>query len=163
MSTVTGPLTGQGHCAETILRALPGSFGIEEAIQEFIVQADRLPTFVAHLDGNEDTPGAPVGFLTLRQHSPEAAEITVMGVLPEAQRQGVGRALVAAAEAYLRTTQTRFLQVKTLSARHPDPGYAKTRRFYKALGFCPLEEWEGVWDADNPCLQLIKYLHPDAR
>ncbi len=156
MITVTGPLTGQSTVAETILRALPDWFGVEAATLAYIAQADVLPTFVAKAGE------APVGFLTLRRHSPDAAEITVMGVLPTAHRRGVGKALLAAAEAYLRQTQTRFLQVKTLSPRNPDANYAATRRFYEAQGFCRLEEFPELWDADNPCLQLIKYLHPEA-
>jgi ribosomal protein S18 acetylase RimI-like enzyme len=188
MITVTGPLTGQSAVAESILRALPEWFGVEEATLDYITQANVLPTFVAYgsldsdpkldsdpaldsdpkldsdpaLDSDPKLDSDPAsGFLTLRQHSPDAAEILVMGVLPTVQRQGVGQALVAAAEAYLRGTQTRFLQVKTLSPRNPDPGYAATRRFYEALGFCRLEEFPDLWDADNPCLQLIKYLHPE--
>jgi ribosomal protein S18 acetylase RimI-like enzyme len=49
-----------------------------------------------------------------------------------------------------------FLQVKTLSGAHPDPGYAATRAFYLAYGFRPLEEFPTLWDPSNPALQLIK-------
>lgn len=152
MITLTGPLSGQRAVAETVLRALPEWFGIEDATLAYIAQADNLPTFVAYADG------VPVGFLTLRQHSPDAAEISVMGVLPAMHRHGVGRALVEAAEAHLKSLAIRFLQVKTLSPQHPDKGYAKTREFYQALGFVWLEEFPDLWDAGNPCLQLIKYL-----
>lgn len=152
MLTITGPLTEQHVLAERILRALPDWFGIEEAVREYVTQARTQPTFVATLDGEG------VGFLTLKQHSPDAAEISVMGVLPTVHRQGVGRALVSAAEAYLRDRHVRFLQVKTLSPRHPDPGYAQTRRFYEAVGFCRLEEHPTLWGKANPCLQLIKVL-----
>jgi ribosomal protein S18 acetylase RimI-like enzyme len=183
MITVSGPLTGQSAVAEVILRALPDWFGVEEATLAYIDQADVLPTFIAYRlpdshpardsdplpDSHPARDSDPLpdsdpalGFLTLRQHSPDAAEITVMGVLPSAHRQGVGKALVAAAESYLRSTHTRFLQVKTLSPRNPDPGYATTRRFYEALGFCRLEEFPDLWDAENPCLQLIKYLPPES-
>ena len=54
-----------------------------------------------------------------------------------------------------------FLQVKTLSPAHPDEGYVKTRAFYFAYGFRPLEEFPTLWDPDNPALQMIKTV--DAR
>lgn len=46
--------------------------------------------------------------------------------------------------------------MKTLSAAHPDPGYALTRAFNLASGFRPLEEFPTLWDPSNPALQLIK-------
>jgi ribosomal protein S18 acetylase RimI-like enzyme len=150
---VEGPLTGQSRVCAPILRALPDWFGLEASTQAYVTQTDLLPTFVAV------TGEATVGFLTLKQHSGAAAAIVVMGVLPHYHRQGVGRALVERAEDYLRRTGTSFLQVKTLSARHPDQNYARTRAFYKALGFVELEEFTEIWDADSPCMQMIKYLH----
>ena len=100
--------------------------------------------------------GAAVGFLTLKRHSPYAAEIYVMGVRPEAHRLGIGRALLQQAEAYLQEQGVEYLQVKTLSATHPDPGYTKTRSYYQAMGFRPLEEFPTLWDEANPCLMMIK-------
>jgi len=149
---VGGPLTGQSRVCEPILRALPDWFGHEAFTQAYMTQTDLLPTFVAV------TEEATVGFLTLKQHSGAAVEILVMGVLPQYHHRGIGRALIEAAENYLRRTGISFLQVKTLSARHPDPCYARTRAFYKAMGFSALEEFAEIWDADSPCLQMIKYL-----
>jgi ribosomal protein S18 acetylase RimI-like enzyme len=149
---VRGPLTGQSAVCGPILRALPDWFGIEKATQELITQTDSLPTFVAYAGA------AATGFLTLKQHTPYAAEILVMGVLPAAHRQGVGRALVAQAEGFLRAEGVEFLQVKTLSSSDPDPHYARTRAFYAAQGFRPLEELPTLWDEANPCLLLVKAL-----
>ncbi|MCJ7552112.1 MAG: GNAT family N-acetyltransferase [Anaerolineae bacterium] len=149
---VEGPLTGQSHVCEPILRALPDWFGLEASTQAYIKQTDLLPTFVAV------TEESTVGFLTVKQHSAAAAEILVMCVLPQYHRQGIGRALVEDAEDYMRRTGISFLQVKTLSARHPDPNYARTRAFYKAVGFVELEEFTEIWEAGSPCLQMIKYL-----
>jgi ribosomal protein S18 acetylase RimI-like enzyme len=96
--------------------------------------------------------------VTLVQHSSASAEIYVMGVLPAYHRRGVGRALLESAEAYLRARGTQFLQVKTLSDKHPDEGYRKTRAFYAAMGFVLLEEFPDLWSAANPCWQLIRAL-----
>jgi len=50
----------------------------------------------------------------------------------------------------------RFMTVKTLAASHPDPNYAKTRRFYEAIGFLPLEVLPTLWGCSNPCLLMLK-------
>ncbi len=147
-----GPLLGQGAICAPILRALPDWFGVEEATRQYIADIDTLPTFLAELDG------ATVGFLTLKQHTPFAAEIHVVGVRPEAHHRGAGRALVELAEAYLRERGVEYLQVKTLSPAHPDTGYARTRAFYAACGFRPLQEFPELWGPENPCLQMIKGL-----
>ncbi len=97
-----------------------------------------------------------VGFLTLREHNAYAAEIHVMGIYPEYHRQGVGRALVSEAERLLAERQFEYLQVKTLSPAHPDKNYARTREFYTAMGFRPLEEFKEFWDEAYPCLQMVK-------
>jgi hypothetical protein len=34
--------------------------------------------------------------------------------------------------------------------------YVRTRRFYLAMGFRPMEEFTQIWDASNPCLIMIK-------
>jgi GNAT superfamily N-acetyltransferase len=99
-----------------------------------------------------------VGFLTCKRHNEYTAEIHVLGVRQEMQRRGIGRALVKKAEAWLRQRGVEYLQVKTLGPSHPDEGYARTRAFYFALGFRPLEEFEQLWDADNPCLLMVKSL-----
>ena len=83
-----------------------------------------------------------------------------MGVLPELHRGGIGRALLEEAEAWLAQRDIAYLQVKTLSPRSADEGYAATRAFYFACGFRPLEEMPELWGADQPALQMIKCLAP---
>jgi GNAT superfamily N-acetyltransferase len=138
--------------AERILRALPEWFGLEEPIVGYIGQAALLPTFIAS-NGRED-----VGFLSLKPYAATAAEITAMGVRPELHRQGYGRALVAAAVAHARGEHRSVMQVKTLGPSHPSAGYARTRRFYEAVGFVPMEETTAFWGDANPCLIMVKSL-----
>lgn len=146
---------GLSGAVEPILRALPEWFGIEEATQMYIREAGEHPTLLA-VDRERDS--LPIGFLTLVEHSVDAAEIYVMGVLPEYHRRGAGKALLEAAEGYLRERGVRFLQVKTLSNKHPDEGYKKTRAFYRAMGFRLLEEFPELWGPANPCWQLVKVI-----
>ncbi len=150
--TIAGPYTGKAIVCEPILRALPAWFGIEEAIVHYVKVIERLPTFLA------DQSGQVIGFLSLQQHNAYAAEIYVMGVRPETHRQGVGQALLQQAEVFLRQQQLEYLQVKTLAPSHPDINYAKTRAFYTAVGFRPLEELPQLWGEQNPCLIMIKRL-----
>ena len=147
---IEGPLL---HCASAcipILRSLPDWFGLEEAILDYEHQVEELPTFLANADGSVQ------GFLTLKQHNEFSAEILVMAVQPEQHRGGIGRALVEAAEAHCLSLGIEYMQVKTLGPSRPDEHYAGTRRFYAALGYRPLEEFSRIWDADNPCLILVK-------
>ena len=129
---------------------LPTWFGIPAAVEHYIAEADRSPTIIASL-GDED-----VGLLTLVRHSPYAAEVYVMAVLPEFHRRGIGGALLEHAEDVLAAEGIEFLQVKTLAPSKPDERYDKTRAFYQANGFRALEEFPDLWDPGNPALQMIK-------
>jgi len=100
--------------------------------------------------------GIIVGFLTLTLHNKFTAEIHVMGVNREFHRKGVGKDLVTYAESYLKERGFKFLTVKTLSPSRECLEYEKTRKFYIALGFIPLEEFKTLWGEDNPCLFLAK-------
>jgi GNAT superfamily N-acetyltransferase len=75
-----------------------------------------------------------------------------------AQRGGIGKALMETAQAWLRGLGVEYLQVKTLGPSHSDTHYARTRLFYQAQGFRPLEEFKQIWDENNPCLVLVKRL-----
>jgi coenzyme F420-0:L-glutamate ligase/coenzyme F420-1:gamma-L-glutamate ligase len=137
--------------AESILRALPEWFGIEHATQSYISEVAELETFAAD-DGS--------GFLSVKRHSARAAEIYLMGVLPARHRQGIGRALVEAAEAWCGANGVEYLQVKTLADTKADQNDVRTRAFYEAVGFVPLEVFPELWDPRNPALVLVKRVAP---
>jgi len=149
---IEGPLHNQSSVCVSILRMLPDWFGIEEAILDYERVILHLPTFLAKADDRV------LGFLSLKQHTSYSAEILVMAVRPEAQRGGIGRALVEAADSYARGLGVEYMQVKTLGPSRPDEGYARTRAFYEASGFRPLEEFKKIWDKNNPCLVMVKRL-----
>jgi GNAT superfamily N-acetyltransferase len=138
----------RSQLCESVLRALPEWFGLEHAIKEYVAQVVTLPTLAVRDDA----------FLSLKRHGPRAAEVYVMGVRPARHGQGLGTALMQAAETYLRAERVEYLQVKTLGPSNPSQPYARTRRFYERCGFVALEEIHGLWDEWNPCLIMVKRL-----
>lgn len=148
-----GPEQFPASLCEPILRELKAWFGIESSIQEYLRNIPLLDTFVEY-----DGQGAPAGFLTVKQHFTESAEIYAMGV--RNRRQGLGRRLLQRAEEHLVGRGVRVLQVKTLAADVDYPPYEETRAFYRACGFLPIEVFRTLWDEKNPCLVLVKFLAP---
>ena len=147
---VEGPSLGMGYVCEKVLRDLPAWFGIEEANKNYTDKAEKLPTFVA-MSNSE-----PVGFMSLQIHSPESAELYVLGVMRNLHRQGIGKRLLRASEEYLKNQGIKFIQIKTLATIADDANYRKTRMFYEAEGYVTLEVFPDLWDPHNPCLQMIK-------
>ena len=110
-------ILGGGGVVRMLLRAEPLRCeqrwtGILESVEDYVGAVDGTPTTIAFLDGKD------VGFLTLLRHNPHLAEIYVMGALPEHHHQGIGRKLVDRRKTRWPATQSKFLQVKTLSASH---------------------------------------------
>lgn len=134
-----------------ILRSLPDWFGIESAIENYANEIRSLPTLVAIHEGRI------AGFLSLKFHYTNSAELYLLAVRQEDHRRGIGSMLLTHAEEMVRQRGCQFLQVKTLGPSRPSPEYARTREFYLACGFSPLEELPDLWPG-NPCLIMIKYL-----
>ncbi len=133
-----------------VIDALPEWFGIPQANENYIKDCQSM-LFLAAQVGNEI-----VGCMALHETSPVTVDIHFMGVLPTWHRNGVGKVLVDAGKALAKEHGYKLLQVKTLDASHPDPGYAKTRLFYKGMGFLPVECFPTLWGEENPCLLLIQ-------
>jgi ribosomal protein S18 acetylase RimI-like enzyme len=142
---------------QRLLGLLPGWFGIEASNAAYVEAARQLPTYLAW-PGDQPGRGEPTGVLLARRHFPQSAEIHLLAVDPAQHRRGAGRALVHALEADLAADGVEYLQVKTLGPSNPDAGYELTRRFYRSVGFRPLEELHGLWDPGNPCLVMVKAL-----
>jgi len=138
---------------EAILRSLPAWFGIEDSLLEYVRDTALHPTWVVH-----ETDGPAFGFVTLREHFASSFEAHCLAVHADRRRGGWGLALMQAAEAWAKARGARFMQVKTIAARHPSAAYAETRAFYERAGYAPLEVFPELWHPRNPCLQLIKAL-----
>lgn len=154
--TIERRSSGAGDACAAVLATLPDWFGFAEVNADYAATADREPTIVA-LAGPASSP-QPIGTLTLIRHGDRAAEVLVMGVVADRHGDGVGTAMMAEAEAWLREDGIEYLQVKTLAATQPDPGYEATRGFYHARGFVDLEVFETLWEPGNPALLMVKKL-----
>jgi len=150
--TIQPPSINSGVVCEEILRALPDWFGIEASLIQYVKDADTMPTII--VKANDEA----VGFLTIKKHFSETAEIHCMGILPQYHRKGIGTLLIKELENNLKKDGFKILQVKTISEESACKFYAKTREFYKSVGFIPLEVFPKLWDESNPCLQLVKQL-----
>ncbi|MQA00092.1 MAG: GNAT family N-acetyltransferase [Dehalococcoidia bacterium] len=113
---IEGPSLGRPAECMPVLRALPQWFGIESANEAYAADIEELPTFVARL--GEDV----VGFVSVKQHFPVAAELHVLGVRPEHHRHGIGRHMLERVEAWLREQRVEYVQVKTRGPSQPDEG-----------------------------------------
>lgn len=130
--------------ARRILEALPDWFGIPEAREEYIRDSGEQLFFTA---GEE---GKPIGFLCLKETGRETVELSVMGVLKEFHRQGIGRELFTAAKACAADRGYLFLQVKTVQMGRYDD-YDRTNLFYISMGFKEFEVLPTLWGEENPC------------
>ncbi|MFN8233083.1 MAG: GNAT family N-acetyltransferase [Actinomycetota bacterium] len=108
----------------------------------------------------EATDGSVAGFLTWFRHFPETAEITWMAVAPDSHRRGAGTSADRrAVDGRLTREGARLLLVKTLSEHGDSEHYDRTRAFYLAMGFLPLQEMPDLWNAENPPV-LVRPLGP---
>ena len=136
---------------ERILGMLPGWFGIESAVRDYVEYARTHPVWAAVVDGRV------VGVMLIHPHGDVSAEVHLLAVEPGLHRRGIGSALLATAEGRLREDGVRLFHVKTLGPSDPDVDYARARAFYEARGFLPMEELPDHWPG-NPCLIMVKPL-----
>lgn len=149
---IDGPATGVAAECEAVLRTLPRWFGIESSLLSYVRDTEMLPTFAARAAGDL------LGFLTLREHFPEAWEVHCIAVRASERGRGVGKALHLHVERWLAARGARVLQVKTMAAACPSPEYAQTRVFYSRIGYVALQEFPELWGPHLPVLQLVKWL-----
>lgn len=127
-----------------VLEALPEWFGIERSREEYI-SASADQEFFAYFSEEK-----PVGFLCLKGTGKDTAGLSVMGVLKEYHRLGIGTKLFLAARNCAAENGYSFLQVKTVKAGIYKE-YDITNKFYESLGFKEFEVFPLLWDKNNPC------------
>jgi GNAT superfamily N-acetyltransferase len=146
--------TGGNHpsVVRSILDTIPEWFGMPESNDDYVAKADLLRNVVAR-DGDEI-----VGICLLLEHSSQSVEIDLLAVPRSRHRSGIGRAILEHVERELRERGVKVLHLKTFGPSIHNEPYARTREFYVAQGFLPMEERTDVWGAENPCLFLVKVL-----
>lgn len=121
---------------DEILHSLPDWFGSESAIQMYVKEVqDRNKPFLAVYEESSH-----IGLISLKNNYSSTTDIFLMAVIENYHRQGIGKELIDRTKSYCMENKKRLLIVKTLSERHPDEYYAKTRLFYKSQGFFEVEE-----------------------
>lgn len=132
-----------------VLNKLPEWFGIPESTKEYIEESSVM-NFWAAYDGEE-----PIGFIAIKINNKYTSEIYVVGIEEEYHRKGIGKRLFDEVYKWCKNENYEFLQVKTLDESRENVAYEKTRKFYKAIGFRPLECIPEIWGNNNPCLIMI--------
>lgn len=149
LAALDGP---EPDAAARLLASVPEWFGQPEANAEYVEAARTKETWTVR-----DAAGHVVGLTLVDRHFPHVAEIHLTVVDRAARGSGIGTAMLEAIEADALQRGVRLLEVKTLGASHPDPGYARTRHFYESRGFLPLDETD-LWGEATPCLIMVKPL-----
>jgi GNAT superfamily N-acetyltransferase len=139
-------------CA-SIIADLPEWFGIPEASAAYVERAELDHAWVAELDGKA------IGLMVLSDPGFAAIDVHFLAVRRQAHRQGIGTALVGKALSEARTLKRPYLTVKTLGPSRVSEPYDRTKAFYHAVGFEPLEEFTTVW-GPIPCLLMIMAVPP---
>jgi GNAT superfamily N-acetyltransferase len=136
------------ECA-SILAELPEWFGLPQSNAAYAKRAETEQAWLAQ------DAGQTLGIMILVDHGFSALDTHLLAVRPHAHRRGLGRALIRRARDVARTLGKPYLTVKTRGPSKPYEPYERTRAFYLAVGFAPLEEFDAIWGPENPCLIMI--------
>lgn len=139
------------NIARSVLEALPEWFAVAEAREKYIAESASEIMIASFADGTAS------GFVCLKETGRDTAELAVMGVRKEYQRQGIGRALFQQAVRQAESMGFSFLQVKTVQEGRYEE-YDRTNRFYRSLGFKEFEVFPDYWDKANPCQIYVMHI-----
>lgn len=145
---------GSGADCASILAEIPEWFGMPQSNANYARLAEEGPAYVVEVDGRAE------GLMILKPHFDSAVEIYFLAVRPGRHRKGIGRALVEAANALAAERGAAYVTVKTLGPSAQYEPYARTRAFYRGVGFLPLEEFTENWDPENPALFMVRPVRP---
>jgi ribosomal protein S18 acetylase RimI-like enzyme len=140
---------------DAIILSLPYHFGNAAGRVECARAVREDDGLVAERDGRV------VGFLVVERHYDRAAEISWLAVEDGERGQGIGSALVKRLFELLLAEGRQLLLVMTLSDSSDESAvedsYARTRAFYRRLGFIEAREFTELWPG-NPALLFVKVL-----
>ena len=90
-----------------------------------------------------------IGFITFFVNEAKA-QIGWMGVLPEYQRQHIGKKLLTLLRQNLKSAKVTEIQVHTLGDSVDYTPYEKTRLFYRSFGF---KDFKKISNPENPAYE----------
>ena len=113
---------------------------------QFITHRDSR-TWVA--EAGDDT----IGFLIACRESEDIAHIVTIDVVASSRRQGVGRALMNAAEEWAAAERVKFLYLETAEDN------VLAQRFYKARGYSEVDKIDGYYSNGAAAWVMAKTLN----
>jgi GNAT superfamily N-acetyltransferase len=141
---ITPASPGASAACERILRGLPAWFGIESSILKYAADSKGHPTLLARQGP------AVVGFVTVRQHFQQSFEIHCLAVQASLHHNGIGAALLQAAESWCRSQAPRSCKSRpsrpvtpAQNMGKPEPSTSVQVMFRLRV---PL-----LWSQSNPC------------
>jgi GNAT superfamily N-acetyltransferase len=138
---------------DRIARDLHPTWFTKEALEEIAHAAQTQRGYVAVYDGR------CVGFGTyLPTNNAKRAELSWIVVQPDFHRRGAGRRLVEAIEQELAGKGYEWLEVYTVAETEEYEPYARTRRFYHAVGFIDVTIEPKGWPSGDDRLLLRKHI-----
>lgn len=137
--------------AKEILEMLPEWFGSAEAVNDYILNINKLDFWSALTDEN-----IIAGFIALKIHYDTTGDIYVFAVNKSFQNKGYGKALLITAENHCINLNCKRIIIKTLDEKVKYQPYLETLNFYIHMGYEKMISFTEFWDKDNPCLMLIK-------
>ena len=140
----------KSRICEEVLRALPKWFGIEEAVCEYVDNVKECLFVTATLYKKV------IGFCAVSVNYDINADLYVLGIFEEFHGRRIGKRMMEFVNSYCKRNAIPYMTVKTLSEKHSDENYRKTRLFYESCGFRAFEEFPTLWGEDNPCLYMLK-------
>jgi ribosomal protein S18 acetylase RimI-like enzyme len=153
--TIRALASADAESCDAIILSLPYHFGNAAGRSECARAVREDDGLVAECDGRV------VGFLVVERHYERSAEISWLAVEDAQRGQGIGSQLVAQLCELLLTEGRQLLLVMTLSdsydERAVEDSYARTRAFYRRLGFIEAREFTDLWPG-NPALLFVKVL-----
>jgi GNAT superfamily N-acetyltransferase len=141
----------KSNACRGIIGLLPDWFGMPDSNQNYIDEIADKDVFAAVHDGKS------IGLLALKYHFNYTAEIWWMGIKPEFHGKGIGSSLFCSAKRLASEKGCKYMAVNTLSGRSDDEFYARTRAFYKKMGFSEFVEYNEK-DPINPMIWMIMAL-----
>ena len=132
-----------------VIASLPRFFAVDDGVERCAQALGSQGGLVAAGPG-----GDIVGFVTWKRHGENAAEITWMAVHSALRHRGVGTSVLKRLEPLLAAQGYQHLSLMTSASSHT---FEATRVFWKARGYAPILELDGLWDTDT-ALVLSKAL-----